>query len=153
MEGLNAFKKRILVHCPVIALAAGIVFTAVKGFHPWILLGLIIGTLTAMVNFAMLVKAGQALVALKSKGPVVGAYFIRLPIYGIIFFICVKLGGLYAAMGCGIGFLTIPLAIAIIYGIEIHLPGAKKNPLNDWTEPKEWNDPDEWDDDDDWHSL
>jgi hypothetical protein len=153
MEGLNAFKKRILVHCLIIAAVAEIVFIIVKGFQPWILLGLIIGTLTAMVNFAILVRAGKALISLQSKAPVVGAYFIRLPIYGIVFFICVRLGGLYAALGCGIGFLTVPFAIMIIYGIESRLPGAKKNPLNDWTEPKEWNDPDEWDDDDDWHSL
>jgi hypothetical protein len=41
-----------------------------------------------------------------------------------------------------------------IYGIKSRFKGAEKNPLNDWTEPKEWNDSSDWDEDDDkWGPL
>lgn len=151
MEGLKAFKRRILIHCVAIGVICEIGFVIARGFHLWDLLGIAIGTVTTMINFVFLVWSGKALVATKRKAPVIWAYFIRLPIYGMVFYLCLRLGGKWGALGCAVGFVTLALSIMVIYGIESHLPGAKKNPLNDWTEPKKWRDPSEWDDeDDDW---
>ena len=84
--------------------------------------------------------------------PVVGGYFVRLVIYGIAFLVALKFGW-YVAAGCAAGFITLHVAIMFTYLVVYGLFKKTKNPLNDWTEPKEWNDLSVYDDeDDDWNN-
>lgn len=148
MEDLAKFKNQIYVHCGIIAVVSEIVPLFIIGFDVKFLTGIIAGTFITMINFNILMWSARKMLQNQSKGPVVGGYFIRMPIYGVSFFFCLKWSG-YCAIGCVIGFITLAISILIIYGIESRLPGAKKNPLNSWTQPKEWRDPSEWEDEED----
>ncbi|MGI6721407.1 MAG: hypothetical protein ACOX4I_02430 [Anaerovoracaceae bacterium] len=148
MKGLAEFRNRIFVHCIVIAIAAELISLAIIGADIGFLAGIAIGTFITMINFNIMVWSAKRMLERQSKGPVVGGYFIRMPIYGVIFYLCLMISG-HCAIACVIGFLSLHVSIMLIYGIESRMPGAKKNPLNDWTEPKKWRDPSEWEDDDD----
>ncbi|MDO4196708.1 MAG: hypothetical protein Q4D33_11240, partial [Prevotellaceae bacterium] len=113
--------------------------------------GLVVGTAVTAFNFNLLVLSGEKVVSEQRTMPIVGGYFVRLVIYGIVFFIATRFG-FRAAVGCAIGFVTLHVAIMFTYLIVYGLFKKKKNPLNDWTEPKKWNDLSVYDDeDDDWN--
>lgn len=153
MTSFMKFRNQIFKYSILIAVVMELISLVVLGVSSKFLLGLVSGTAVTIVNFTILERSAAKLMQKKSKGPVVAGYFIRLPIYGIVFYICLR-AGLRSAVGCALGFVTLPLALMYIYGIKSRFPGAEKNPLNDWTEPKEWNDPSEWDDEeDDWGPL
>ena len=148
MKDLIEFKNRIFVHCVILAAVAELVSLAVIGPDGRFAAGIAAGTFITVINFNILAFSAVRMLEKQSKGPVVGGYFVRMPIYGAVFYLCLKWGW-NCAVGCIIGFITLHVSILIIYGIESRLPGARKNPLNSWTEPKKWRDPSEWDDEDD----
>lgn len=147
MGEYKKFRNKVIVG----ELVTGLFFAAISipiiGLDGHFLFGLFLGTIVTVLNFILLVITGVKLMEVQSRAPVVLGYFGRLVIYGIAFFICIKID-LMTGLGCGISFMTLPVAILFIYGIFSRFPGAKKNPLNDWTEPKEWNDLSQWDEDD-----
>lgn len=153
MSSFLKFRNQIFMHSIIIAVLMELVSLAVLGISSKFLLGLVAGTAVTIVNFTILERSAVKLMQKQSKGPVVAGYFLRLPIYGVVFYACL-MAGLRSAVGCALGFITLPLALMYLYGIKSRFPGAEKNPLNDWTEPKEWNDASAWDDEeDDWGPL
>jgi ATP synthase I chain len=153
MASFLKFRNQIFKYSILVAIIMEVVSFAVFGLSSKFLLGLVAGTAVTIVNFTILERSAAKLVQKNSKGPVVAGYFLRLPIYGVVFYVCL-MAGMRSAIGCALGFVTLPLALIYIYGIKSRFPGAEKNPLNDWTEPKEWNDSSDWDDDDDdWGPL
>lgn len=148
MKDLAKFRNRIFIHCVLTAAAAELISLPVIGADLKFLAGIAAGTFITMINFNILILSAKRMMTSRKKGPVVGGYFIRMPIYGIVFYLCLRISG-RCAVACVIGFITLHLSLIIIYGIESRLPGAKKNPLNSWTEPKKWKDPSSWDDEDD----
>jgi hypothetical protein len=154
MNSFAKFRNQTILHTIAIAVIIEVVSLVVLGFSSKFLLGLLAGTATTIVNFAILESSAIGLMHTNSKIPVVTGYFLRLPIYGVVFYLCL-MEGMRSVVGCALGFVTLPLALMYIYGIRSRFPGAAKNPLNDWTEPKEWNDPASWDeeDQDDWGPL
>ena len=152
MTDLKEFKNEIIRYTLVIALVAEIISLPVIGFDLAYGCALVAGTAVTILNFNLLVYAGEQVMDKKKAAPMVGGYFVRLLIYGIGFFIAIKFG-LHAAVGCAAGYLTLHVAILFTYLIVYGLFKKKKNPLNDWTEPKEWNDLSAFDDeDDDWNN-
>lgn len=112
--------------------------------------GLLIGTAISIIGFAILVRSGRHLLALEMKAPVVLGYAIRLVLYAVSFFICVRISFRCGA-GCGCGFITVHCGIIFLYGIVYTFFKKKENPLNDWTTPKKWRDMSEYDDEEeDW---
>ena len=91
-------------------------------------------------------------IVMAAVAEVVSLFIIGPNVYGAVFFICIK-ASLPCGFGCGIGFVTIHFGIMFLYGIVYKFIKKKKNPLNDWTEPKEWNDLSVYDDEDDWPTL
>lgn len=158
MMNASFFKLRIQVLQHTLAAAAlmGLVSLLVHGFDARLLLGLAAGTATNVVNYGILERSVLALMDKNSRVRVVAGYFIGLPIYGVVFYLCLRAGA-PSAVGCALGFLTLQLALIYLFGIRSLFPGAPKNPLNDWTEPKQWRDPSEWEDGedekDDWGPL
>jgi len=148
MEGLSKFKKEIFRTCIVIACLAEAVSLLLHGFDKTFLMGIVLGTAVTIMNFNILVLSAEKMAQTKKKGPVVGGYFLRLPIYGAVFYLCLRISTA-AAIACAVGFVSLHMSIAWLYGIRTLLPGAKKNPLNDWDKPKKWRDPSEWEDEDD----
>lgn len=151
MSDLLKFKNRIFLHCLALAVVVEIISLPIIGWQWRFLAGILAGAVTTVINFSLLVAFAERMLAISDKKVVVGGYFIRMLIYGAVFVLGIQLG-MYAAIGVAIGFFTLHLSIMIIFGIESNLPGAKKNPLNSWTEPKEWNDLSDWGDEDDDYS-
>jgi hypothetical protein len=148
MTSFMKFRNQTLKYSIIVAIVMELVSLVVLGFSTKFLLGLFAGTATSIVNFTLLERSVVGLMQTNSKIPVVAGYFLRLPIYGAVFYACL-MSGTSSVAGCALGFVTLPLALMYIYGIKSRFPGAEKNPLNDWTEPKEWKDPAEWDDEED----
>ncbi len=152
MAGLKEFKNEIIRNTLLTALVIQMISLPVIGICLPFTCALVFGTLITVFNFILLVSAGEKVVNAKSSGPMVGSYFLRLAIYGAGFFAAIKFFGLYAAAGCAAGYLSLHLAILFTYLIIYGLFKKKKNPLNDWTEPKEWNDLSIYDEEDDWNN-
>ncbi|MBQ8151483.1 MAG: hypothetical protein IJ070_01805 [Firmicutes bacterium] len=151
MTDLTKFKKEIVRYVVVMALAAEVISLPVIGVSLMFTAGLVVGTAVTILNFTLLVKAGEKVMEQNRAMPMVGGYFVRLVIYGAVFVAAVKFG-FHAAVGCALGFVTLHVSIMFTYLIVYGLFKKEKNPLNDWTEPKEWNDLSVYDDeDDDWN--
>lgn len=151
MTDLTEFKSDIVKCVLIVAAIAEIISLPILGFSLLFTAGLIVGTAVTILNFVLLVKAGEKVMEAKRAMPMVGGYFVRLVIYGVFFVAAVKVG-MHAAIGCAVGFVCLHVGIMVTYLIVYGLFKKKKNPLNDWTEPKEWNDLSVYDDeDDDWN--
>ncbi|MCQ2545827.1 MAG: hypothetical protein MJ144_05285 [Clostridia bacterium] len=109
--------------------------------------GLLIGTAISIIGFIILVQSGRHLLEQEKKAPVILGYVIRLVLYAVSFFICIRIS-LRSGAGCGFGFITVHFGIIVLYGIVYNFFKKKKNPLNDWTVPKKWNDLSVYDDED-----
>lgn len=149
MGDLKSFKKEILLTALCVAVFAEIVSMIVYRPSLWFATGLAVGTATTVACFLILTRTGAMTNITKKSGIVVLGYFARMLLYGVVFFICIKIK-VVCGFGCLVGFVTLHFGILILYGI-VYRFRKKKNPLNDWTEPKEWNDLSVYDDeDDDW---
>lgn len=152
MTNLSDFKKEIVKYSIIMALVAEVISLVIIGINLRFVCGLIVGTAVTIFNFHLLVLSGEKVMEEQRAMPVVGGYFVRLVIYGVVFFVATRFG-FAAAAGCAAGFITIHAAIMFTYLIVYGLFKKKANPLNDWTEPKKWNDLSVYDDeDDDWNS-
>ncbi len=152
MTNLSEFKGEIVKYTALMALVAEVISLPLIGIKLPFSCGLVVGTAVTIFNFQLLVYSGEQVIKSKRAMPVVGGYFVRLLIYGIAFLVALKFGW-YVAAGCAAGFITLHVAIMFTYLVVYGLFKKTKNPLNDWTEPKEWNDLSVYDDeDDDWNN-
>lgn len=152
MTNLSDFKKEIVIYTILMAMISEVISLLVIGFNIWFAGGLVVGTAVTVFNFHLLVLSGEKVISEQRAMPVVGGYFVRLVIYGVVFFVATRFG-LAASVGCAIGYVTLHASIMFTYLIVYGLFKKKTNPLNDWTEPKKWNDLSVYDDeDDDWNN-
>lgn len=149
MGDLKSFKKEILLSALGMAILGEIVSLFVYRPSLWFAAGLAAGTATTIGCFLILTRTGAITEITKKSGVVVLGYFARMLLYGAVFFICIKIK-VPCGFGCLVGFVSLHFGILVLYGIVYRFM-KKKNPLNDWTEPKEWKDLSIYDDeDDDW---
>ena len=149
MGDLKSFKKEILLSALGMAILGEIVSLFVYRPSLWFAAGVAAGTATTIICFLILTRTGAITEITKKSGVVVLGYFARMLLYGAVFFICIKIK-VPCGFGCLVGFISLHFGILVLYGVVYKILG-KKNPLNDWTEPKEWNDLSIYDDeDDDW---
>lgn len=146
---MGKFLKETILYGLAVSVITELVSLVVIGPSAMFAIGLVIGTLTAAAGFLILANMGQAMLALKMSVPMVLSYIIRMLGYGAVFLICVKMSFLCGA-GCVIGYISIPVGLAMLYGFVYRVIKKVENPLNDWTEPKEWKDLSEYDEEDDW---
>ena len=149
MGDLKSFKKEILLSALGMAILGEIVSLFVYRPSLWFAAGLAAGTATTIGCFLILTRTGAITEITKKSGVVVLGYFARMLLYGAVFFICIKIK-VPCGFGCLVGFVSLHFGILVLYGIVYRFM-KKKNPLNDWTEPKDWKDLSIYDDeDDDW---
>ena len=149
MGDLKSFKKEILLSALGMAILGEIVSLFVYRPSLWFAAGLAAGTATTIGCFLILTRTGAITEITKKSGVVVLGYFARMLLYGAVFFICIKIK-VPCGFGCLVGFVSLHFGILVLYGIVYRFM-KKKNPLNDWIEPKEWKDLSIYDDeDDDW---
>ena len=147
MTNLTEFRNEIILYACLMAALAEIISLFVIGPSLMFIIGLIVGTAISIIGFLILVRSGRHLIEKEKKAPVIMGYIIRLVMYAVSFFICIKIS-LRCGAGCGFGFITIHFGIIFLYGIVYNFFKKKKNPLNDWTTPKKWNDLSIYDDED-----
>lgn len=149
MYDLKNFRNQIIKYDGIIAAAVIVISLPFLKLEPFFWLGMVVGTATAVLSLQIMIVTGRQVAENRSKGAAVAGYFLRLPIYGVVFYFCIKLN-LMCGLACGLGFITTPLSIFYIYGIRSRFPGARKNPLNETDEPRQWKNLDEdgWDEKD-----
>lgn len=147
---LKDFGKEIIITTIGMAILAELISLPVIGPNLPFAVGVCAGTATTIVCFALLAKVAAATSEKKKSGPMVGGYFVRMLLYGAVFFICIK-WNVACGFGALAGFVTLHFGILVLYGIIYRFVLKKDNPLKDWTGTKEWNDLSVYDDeDDDW---
>ncbi len=149
---MKEFRNEIILYGCIMAAVAEVISLFVIGPTVMFPLGLVIGTAISIIGFIILIRTGQILMDSKKKSPVVLGYGFRILLYGAAFLVCIKIS-VPCGFGCGCGFITIHFGILFLYGIVYKFIKKKKNPLNDWLEPKQWNDLSVYDDEDDWSDL
>ena len=150
MGDLTGFKKEILLTALGMAVLAELVSLIIIGPSLWFGVGVAAGTATSMGCFLILTRTGSLTEITNRSGLVVLGYFARMLIYGAVFFFCIR-WRVACGFGALAGFITLHFGILVLYGIIYRFFLKTKNPLNDWTEPKEWNDLSVYDDEeDDW---
>ena len=147
---LKGFRKEIIITTICMAGLAELLSLPVIGPSLPFLIGLAAGTAMTILCFEILAKIGVMTGKKGGSGPMVGGYFVRMLLYGAVFFICIR-WKVACGFGCLAGILSLHFGILVLYGIVYKFILKKENPLNDWTGPKEWNDLSVYDDeDDDW---
>ncbi|MCL1809491.1 MAG: ATP synthase subunit I [Clostridiales bacterium] len=79
--------------------------------------GLALGTCIAVMSFNILFLVSKKVVTGGKKMWAALGYMIRLPIYGLAFYICIRLS-VVCGIACLLGFLTSTLSIIYIHGIK-----------------------------------
>lgn len=147
---LKEFGKEIIITAICMAAVAELVSLLVIGPSLAFALGVCAGTATTIVCFLLLTKIGAMTAENNSSGPMIGGYFVRMLLYGAVFFVCIKMS-VTCGFGCLAGFVTLHFGILVLYGFVYRFILKKDNPLKDWTGSKDWNDLSVYDDeDDDW---
>lgn len=150
---LKEFGKEIIITAICMAALAELISLPVIGPNLPFALGVCAGTATTILCFLLLMKIGKMAGEKKKGGPMVGGYFVRMLLYGAVFFVCIK-WSVPCGFGCLAGFVTLHFGILVLYGIVYRFILKKENPLKDWTGTKEWNDLSVYDEeDDDWSDL
>lgn len=149
MTNLKGFRNEVIIYGILMAAVAEVVSVFVIGPCLFFPAGLAVGTAVSVAGFVILIRTGRSLMEQSKKSPILLGYIVRLFLYGASFLICIKVD-LRCGFGCVIGFVTIHFGIMFLYGIVYKFIKKKKNPLNDWTQPKRWNDLSIYDEDDDW---
>lgn len=150
---LKEFGKEIIITAICMAALAEVISLLVIGPSLPFALGVCAGTATTILCFLLLTKVAKMAQEKKTGGPVVGGYFVRMLLYGAVFFICIKLS-VPCGFGCLAGFVTLHFGMLVLYSFVYRFILKKDNPLKDWQGTKEWNDLSVYDDeDDDWGDL
>ena len=118
MDNVAVFKLQIIKY----ALISAAVFEAgsipVIGFSLEYLCGLLAGTFTAIAGFLVLLFMSEKVLSSGVKWMASVGYLIRLPVYGVAFYVCMKTGGFFAGAACLIGFMTTVTAMIYVHGIK-----------------------------------
>ena len=134
MESLTAFKLQIFKYALIIAVIFGVGSLPFLGVSLPYLYGLVFGTCVAVAGFNILVFMSERLVARRKAWLAPVGYFIRLPMYGIAFYLCYMGYGLISGVACILGIMTVQLAIIYIHGIKAKLSKGKKKDGSDEAE-------------------
>ena len=149
VTNLKAFRNELILWALIMAAAAELASLLIIGWDVPFLLGLAAGTAVSVIGVIILVGTGSALMTTGRKSPIILGYLARLVLYGTVFFICIRIS-VPCGFGCIAGFVTLHFGIMFLYGIVYRFFRKEKNPLNDWTEPKQCNDLSRYDEEDDW---
>ncbi len=98
------------------------------------LYGLLVGLCVAQMNFVILARTLEAMLASGKRGLLPLSYMLRLLIYGGFFYACAR-QSYVAGLACVLGFMSIKAVMYYFYGVKPKFSADRKTP--------EWAD--EWD--------
>ena len=117
MSNSTNFKLQIFKYTLAIAVLFEAGSLPLLGFSVEYTCGLLAGTVVSMVSFSIMLTMSKRILSSGQKWMASAGYMLRLPIYGLTFFICIKVGGIIAAIACLLGFITVTVAIIFVHGI------------------------------------
>ena len=117
MNDFRKFQKRIFLYSLAVAGICEGISLLFLGFDLRFLLGLLLGTAYAMGDFNILAYTTNLLLSRRKVWIASASFLFRMCLYAVIFVIVLK-SSLVAALGCGIGFLTLRAAVFYLHGIK-----------------------------------
>jgi len=123
---LKAFRLQIIKYTIIIAVILGACSIPFLGFDAALLCGLLAGTAVSVLSLFMMVAMSEKVAASGQKWLSSLGYVIRLPIYGVVFLVCIKLGGFFTGIACLIGFMTGMMAVIYLHGIKAKFSKDRK---------------------------
>ena len=86
--------------------------------------GLLFGASISIISFNILLLMSKKVLSSGKKQWAPIGYLLRLPLYGVAFYLCVRLS-LTAGIACILGFMTTPLAMIYVHGIKAKFSNTK----------------------------
>jgi hypothetical protein len=117
MDGLTSFKNEIYKAGILIAAFFELASLPFLGVDVQFFYGLALGTAIAIVNFNLMELTFRWTLELRKSSITVVGFFVRLVIYGIVFYMSIRIG-LVSALGTALGFLTLKLALFYLHGFK-----------------------------------
>ena len=117
-DNLGTFKFEIIKYTIIITVIFLACSIPVLGFSAEFLCGLFAGTAVSVMSLLIMIYAAKRTVESGVKWVATLGYLIRLPMYGVVVILCLKIGGLTAGIGCLIGFMTLTVSVIFIHGIK-----------------------------------
>ncbi|MEG0391379.1 MAG: hypothetical protein RR626_01300, partial [Anaerovoracaceae bacterium] len=113
---LRKFKNRIIGCGVMVAVAFGLISIPIWGIEGKLLLGILFGTIVAIVNFNIMTISTKLMVERQQKLIYLLSMAARFFLYGITFYLTIINSGMMA-IGTGAGFFTVQIAMFLIHGI------------------------------------
>lgn len=117
MDGLTSFKNEICKTGILIAAVFELASLPFLGLDVQFFYGLSLGTAVAIVNFNVMEFTLRKMLELRKSAIAVIGFFVRLVIYGIVFYMSIRIS-LISAAGTALGFLTLKLAMFYLHGLR-----------------------------------
>ena len=118
MDDMASFKLHIYKYTLLIAVLFELGSLPFLCFDLKYLYGLVFGVVVSILSFEALIFMSKTVLRSGKKSMAVLGYFVRLPLYGIGFYMSMKAGGVIAGIACLLGFLTTTVAIIFVHGIR-----------------------------------
>ena len=125
MDDMASFKLQIYKYTLVAAVLFELGSLPFLGFDLRFLYGLVFGTCVSVMSFAALIFMSKTVLRSGKKGMAVLGYFVRLPLYGIGFYLCMRTG-VIAGIACLFGFMTATVAIIYVHGVKAKYSMGRK---------------------------
>ena len=126
MDDLTKFNKQIVICTFIVAILCGLGAIPFVGISIPYIFGLALGTCVGIACYIILTLISKKVIEGKHAWLAPAAYFIRMPLYFLGFFLSYRLNGFVAGVGCILGFLTVQVAIIYIHGIKAMFVKAKE---------------------------
>ena len=111
-DDIKAFRFQIIKYTFVVTLIIEVCSIPVIGFSVPFLCGLLVGTAVATVSFLLLIFVSKRVLATGEKWMASAGYMIRLPIYGVAFYLTLKMGGTVAGINAfSVWYLVLTVAV------------------------------------------
>ena len=131
MDDLTKSNRQIVIYTLIVAILCGLGAIPFLGLSIPYIFGLALGTCVGIVCYIILTLISKKVIEGKHAWLAPAAYFIRMPLYFLAFFLSYTLKGFTAGVGCILGFLTVQAAIIYVHGIRAMFLKAKETEQDD----------------------
>jgi len=125
-DDLKTFRFQITKYTVIITVIIAVCSVPVLGVDVPFLGGLLAGMLVSIGSFIILFAISAMVLTSGNKWMASFGYLMRLPVYGLVFYIVMKTGGLLAGIACLIGFLTTNFSMIYVHGIKAKFSAGSK---------------------------
>ena len=124
-DDMKKFKLQIHIYTLVAAVVFGVGSIPFLGLNTHYFYGLISGVCISIVSFNVLLFVSEMVLNTGNKYMAALGYLIRLPLYGLDFYMCLRIG-VVAGIACVIGFMAAPASMVYVHGIKAKYSAGRK---------------------------